>query len=85
MDNLQSVPIAQNIQESVDSLSGLTINDLNKYLPALQTAEDLSLEIDHLKEGVFGQKGSKASKNFQVIVLISLLQSRQRAMDESRE
>ncbi len=49
MDNLQSVPIAQNIQESVDSLSGLTINDLNKYLPALLTAEDLSLEIDHLK------------------------------------
>ena len=57
MDNLQSVPIAQNIQESVDSLSGLTINDLNKYLPALQTAEDLSLEIDHLKEGVFWSEG----------------------------
>ena len=43
MNNPQSVPIAQNIQESVDSLSGLTINDLNKYLPALQTVEDLSL------------------------------------------
>ena len=57
MDNLQSVPIAQNIQGSVDSLSGLTINDLNKYLPALQTAEDLSLEIDHLKEGVFWSEG----------------------------
>ena len=59
MDNLQSVPIAQNIQESVDSLSGLTINDLNKYLPALQTVEDLSLEIDHLKEGVFWSEGLK--------------------------
>ena len=46
MDNLQSVPIDQNIQDSVDSLSGLTINDLNKYLPALQTAEDLFSEID---------------------------------------
>ena len=57
MDNLQSVSIAQNIQGSVDSLSGLTINDLNKYLPALQTAEDLSLEIDHLKEGVFWSEG----------------------------
>ena len=59
MNNPQSVPIAQNIQESVDSLSGLTINDLNKYLPALQTAEDLSLEIDHLKEGVFWSEGLK--------------------------
>ena len=36
-----------------------TINDLNKYLPALQTAEDLSLEIDHLKEGVFWSEGLK--------------------------
>ena len=59
MDNLQSAPIEQNMQESVDSLSGLTINDLNKYLPALQTAEDLSLEIDHLKEGVFWSEGLK--------------------------
>ena len=59
MDNLQSVPIAQNIQGSVDSLSGLTINDLNKYLPALQTVQDLSSEIDHLKEGVFWSEGLK--------------------------
>ena len=42
---MEFVPITQNIQDSVDSLSGLTINDLNKYLPALQTAEDLFSEI----------------------------------------
>ena len=59
MNNPQSVPIVQNIQESVDSLSGLTINDLNKYLPALLTVEDLSLEVDHLKEGVFWSEGLK--------------------------
>ena len=56
---MESVPITQNIQDSVDSLSGLTINDLNKYLPALQTAEDLFSEIDHIKEGVFWSEGLK--------------------------
>ena len=56
---MEFVPITQNIQDSVDSLSGLTINDLNKYLPALQTAEDLFSEIDHIKEGVFWSEGLK--------------------------
>ena len=62
MNNPQSVPIAQNIQESVDSLSGLTINDLNKYLQALQTAEDLSLELDHLKDHVTIEEEQKKNK-----------------------
>ena len=59
MNNLQSVTISQNVQDSADSLSGLTINDLNKYLPAIQTTEDLSLEVEHLKEGVFWSEGLK--------------------------
>ena len=59
MNNPQSAPVAQNIQESVDSLSGLTINDLNKYLPALLTVQDLTSEVDHLKEGVFWSEGLK--------------------------
>ena len=57
MDNLHSAPILPNTQDSVDSLSGLTINDLNKYLPALQRIDDLSVDIDNLKEGVFWSEG----------------------------
>ncbi|MFL3013627.1 MAG: DNA-methyltransferase, partial [Candidatus Neomarinimicrobiota bacterium] len=40
-----------------DSISGLTISDLNKYLPALQTIEDLSMTRDNLKEGLFWTEG----------------------------
>ena len=57
MNNLHSAPILPNTQDSADSLSGLTINDLNKYLPALQRIDDLSVDIDNLKEGVFWSEG----------------------------
>jgi hypothetical protein len=49
MENIQSVPIAASISDSSDSTSGLTINDLNKYLPALQTIEDLSMTREVFK------------------------------------
>ena len=45
-----------------ESSSGLTINDLNRYLPAVQTLEDLSINADELKEGLFLSEGSKGIK-----------------------
>ena len=32
---------------------GLTINDLNRYLPAIQTVDDISMTSDQMKEGLF--------------------------------
>ena len=29
---------------------GLTINDLNRYLPAVQTIDDISMALDQMKE-----------------------------------
>lgn len=37
----------------LEALRGLSINDLNKYLPAIQKAEDISMTIEKMKEGVF--------------------------------
>ena len=41
MNNLQPTSFAPNNKYPVESTSGLTINDLNKYLPALQTVDDI--------------------------------------------
>ena len=37
----------------LEAVRGLSINDLNKYLPAIQKAEDISMTIDKMREGVF--------------------------------
>tara|TARA_X000001036_G_scaffold219544_2_gene205513 strand:+ start:13643 stop:14485 length:843 start_codon:yes stop_codon:yes gene_type:complete len=47
----------------LDSSPGLTINDLNRYLPAIQTLEDLSMNADEMKEGLFLSEGSIGLKN----------------------
>ena len=47
----------------LDSSPGLTINDLNRYLPAIQTLEDLSMSADEMKEGLFLSEGSRGLKN----------------------
>ena len=41
---------------------GLTINDLNRYLPAIQTTEDISTSTDNMKEGLFLSEGSQGLK-----------------------
>ena len=38
---------------------GLTINDLNRYLPAIQTAEDISTNTDNMNEGLFHSGGAE--------------------------
>lgn len=37
----------------LEAVRGLTINDLNKYLPAVQKVEDISMTADQIKDGVF--------------------------------
>ena len=46
----QNEPLFTNPLEAV---CGLTINDLNKYLPAVQKVEDISMTADQIKDGVF--------------------------------
>ena len=37
----------------LETYPGLTINDLNRYLPAIQTVDDISMTSDQMKEGLF--------------------------------
>ena len=36
-----------------ENLSGLTINDLNKYLPAILTVEDMKMSREKMVEGLY--------------------------------
>ena len=46
----------------LNEISGLSINDLNKYLPAIQKIDDLTMSIDQMKEGVFLGLGTRGLK-----------------------
>ena len=37
----------------LEAFPGLSIDDLNKYLPAIRTVEDMSMTIDCMEEGMF--------------------------------
>jgi site-specific DNA-methyltransferase (adenine-specific) len=37
----------------LETFPGLSIDDLNKYLPAIRTVEDMVMTNDHMKEGLF--------------------------------
>ena len=37
----------------LEPYTGLSIADLNRYLPALQTADDLQMSADDMREGIF--------------------------------
>ena len=37
----------------METFPGLTIDDLNRYLPAIRTVEDMSVTIDNMQEGMF--------------------------------
>ena len=52
-------PIFEN---PLENSPGLTINDLNRYLPAIQTTEDISISTDNMKEGLFLSEGSEGLK-----------------------
>ena len=47
-------------------ISGLSIDDLNRYLPAIQTSEDISMESENeLRDGVFLSKCLDGMINYQ--------------------
>ncbi len=37
----------------METSKGLTINDLNKYLPALNAVDDLRMTKDEMRDGLF--------------------------------
>ena len=37
----------------METFPGLTINDLNRYLPAMQTIKDIEMDSQNMKEGMF--------------------------------
>ena len=37
----------------METFPGLTINDLNRYLPALRTIKDVEMDAQNMKEGMF--------------------------------
>ena len=47
----------------METFPGLTIDDLNRYLPAIQTVEDMSMTLESLKEGIFLAKCIEGLKN----------------------
>jgi len=52
-------PIFEN---PLENSPGLTINDLNRYLPAIQTTEDIPVSKDNMKDGLFLSEGSDGLK-----------------------
>ena len=46
----------------MEAVSGLSINDLNKYLPAIQKVDDLYMTTEQMKDGVFLGLGSDGLK-----------------------
>ena len=57
----------------MEAISGLSINDLNKYLPAIRKVEDLYMTTDQMKDGVFlglGSEGLKKIPNNSIDLII---------------
>lgn len=50
MDISEKMPLFANPLEPYE---GLSIADLNRYLPALQTADDIKMTADNMREGIF--------------------------------
>ena len=46
----------------MEAVSRLSINDLHKYLPAIQKVDDLYMSTNQMKDGVFLGLGSNGLK-----------------------
>jgi len=57
MDKVESKPLEPFFNNPVETSSGLTINDLNRYLPAIQTGDDIVMDKENMKEGLFLSQG----------------------------
>ena len=54
----------------METFPGLTINDLNRYLPAMQTVKDVKMDAQNMKEGMFLANCLDGLKNYLIVVLI---------------
>ena len=59
MDNNKNEPLFVN---PLETSKGLTINDLNKYLPAVQKVDDLKMSKDSMRDGMFLGMGLEGLK-----------------------
>ena len=59
MDNNKNEPLFVN---PLEASKGLTINDLNKYLPAIQKVDDLKMSKDSMRDGMFHGMGLEGLK-----------------------
>ena len=50
MNISEKMPLFANPLEPYE---GLSIADLNRYLPALQTADDVQMNADDMRDGIF--------------------------------
>ena len=73
----------------MEAVSELSINDLNKYLPAIQTVEDLYMTADQMKDGVFLGLGSDGLKkipdNSIDLIIVEPPESPLQSLDKSRK
>ena len=73
----------------MEAVSGLSINDLNKYLPAIQKVDDLYMSTDQMKDGVFLGLGSDGLKkipdNSIDLIIVEPPESPFQSLDKSRK
>ena len=71
------------------AVSGLSINDLNKYLPAIQKVDDLYMTTEQMKDGVFLGLGSDGLKkipdNSIDLIIVEPPESPLQSLDKSRK
>jgi len=73
----------------MEAVSGLSINDLNKYLPAIQKVDDLYMSTDQMKDGVFlglGPDGLKKIPDNSIdLIIVEPPESPLQSLDRSRK
>jgi len=73
----------------MEAVSGLSINDLNKYLPAIQKVDDLYMTTEQMKDGVFLGLGSDGLKkipdNSIDLIIVEPPESPLQSLDKSRK
>ena len=73
----------------IEAVSGLSINDLNKYLPAIQKVDDLYMTTEQMKDGVFLGLGSDGLKkipdNSIDLIIVEPPESPLQSLDKSRK
>ena len=53
--------------------TGLSIDDLNKYLPAIQKVSDLKMTAEKMKDGIFFNPSKPRPKNTPSIILSDVI------------